>query len=776
MDNYGDVLSQLQAAGLVVERLEVDTAKPVRCRVEGDREKRGWYRLYELVTSRGERLVVGSYGVWRGTDPGATKVELDKERSAGLSEQEREALRLRLAEDRRRADAERKAAAERAARAAAAAWKHYAPEGDAEYLRRKGVQGYGLRYTEGGAAVVPLLDVSGKIHGLQFLRTPAQARLVKRPAKEFWPSGVAKKGHFHLVGIPDWIVLIAEGYATAATLHAATGYPVAVAFDCGNLLPVAEALHARYRRARILICADDDFSTTGNPGVSAASAAALAVGGAYVQPVWADDAARREQHAAGGAKLTDFNDLARTEGMHVVAQQVSSRLSALGWQRRAEPPRLLSHGGGRGEALRPISDVDELLERFALVYAHGGAVFDRREHLLMALSDMRDACVRRDIHRFWAEHPGRQVVRVEEVGFDPTQEDPAITCNLFAGWPTTPKRGDCRHLLDLLRYMCSGEKNAVGLYDWVLRWLAYPIQRPGAKMRTTLVVHGPQGTGKNLFFECVMRIYGPYGDVIDQSAVEDRFNDWVSRKLFLLADEVVARSDLYHVKNKLKALITGDRVRINPKNLPARWEANHLNLVFLSNEAMPVVLEEDDRRHCVIWTPQKADGAFYSAVKAEIEAGGIAALHQHLLGLDLRDFGEATLPPETEAKAELIDLAHDSPMRFWEDLQLGEIRSLHARPGLATDWYEAYKVYCVRHGLRPAPMPRFVNQLERRRSVRSARKRYEIGAVEHGPHGVLFLGNARHPNECPPDRREREWLGEQVSTLRSELAEYRGST
>lgn len=34
----------------------------------------------------------------------------------------------------------------------------------------------------------------------------------------------------------------------------------------------------------------------------------------------------------------------------------------------------------------------------------------------------------------------------------------------------------------------------------------------------------------------------------------------------MIADEVVARSDVYHIKNKLKALITGYSIRINPKN------------------------------------------------------------------------------------------------------------------------------------------------------------------------------------------------------------------
>ena len=156
-----------------------------------------------------------------------------------------------------------------------------------------------------------------------------------------------------------------------------------------------------------------------------------------------------------------------------------------------------------------------------------------------------------------------------------------MTCNLFAGWPTVPQEGNCERLLQLLWHMCGNEANQKALYDWVVKWLAYPLQHPGAKMKSTIVIHGPQGTGKNMFFDEYMKLYGDYGRVLDQAALEDKFNDWASRKLFLLADEVVARTEVYHLKNKLKALITGDRIRINPKNIQAYEEDNHANLVFL---------------------------------------------------------------------------------------------------------------------------------------------------------------------------------------------------
>ena len=84
------------------------------------------------------------------------------------------------------------------------------------------------------------------------------------------------------------MVLVAEGYATAATIYQATGHPIAVAFDCGNLEPVARALRKKYPRARIVICADNDLETeqrTGrNPGMEAARRAAAAVGGTVAVP------------------------------------------------------------------------------------------------------------------------------------------------------------------------------------------------------------------------------------------------------------------------------------------------------------------------------------------------------------------------------------------------------------------------------------------------------------------------------------------------------------
>lgn len=800
--NYDDVIAQLECAGLQIDHLVI--GRMTRVKIEGDRERRGWYALHEVTLSGGESVIVGTYGVWRGDDNGAQKITLTKH---AMTPEQKAAIRARLAEDKKRADQIRGAEIARAAQVADRAWRACIPTGESDYLIRKGVRAHGVRFSPKGAMVIPMMDTGGRVFGLQFIlsRSTHRSRIERTERdKEYWPPGLDKKGHFHLIGgTPTWCLLLAEGYATAASLHEATGLPVAIAFDAGNLLPVAQALHKRYRSARILVCADDDAfgkcdnckapvrtespdpncPACGEPhrrenaGVLRAEAAALAVGGQWVRPVFPDADARWPAFVERGTKITDFNDLHLAAGLPLVRQQIEDAIRRYGWA-APDAPRTPKTGGAGSKDLKPFETTEELLERFSLVYGQGGTVFDHAEHQLLGLSDMRDACMSREIHRRWQEHPERRIVRVDEVGFDPAGDDPRIKCNLWAGWPTVPKAGKCEDLLDLLRHMCAADAKPEELYQWVLRWLAYPIQHPGAKMKTAIVMHGPQGTGKNMFFEAVMQIYGRYGWVIDQSAIEDKFNDWASRKLFLIADEVVARSEMFHIKNKLKSFVTGEQIRINPKNMAAYWEANHVNLVFLSNERMPVVLEEDDRRHAVIWTPTKLGQDFYAAVYAELRSGGSAALHDYLLHLPLGDFAPHTLPPMTEAKAELIELSRDSTTRFallWLD---GLLDGVPLVPAPSEDVYALYQSWCQRQGIgRAAPLNKFVDALLKKHGFtgghgKGGRKWCQFTAARKQL-SFVFPPGAQGPGD---GRSEAAWLGDCVEKFRNAVSDLKGAS
>ena len=714
--NYEDVLDQLLAGGLKVDtvktsrggvtvgQLVVDSTSPVRCETETSTEKRGWYwiSVVQLPDADGrlEDYLIGSYGIYHANDNGKQNLKLKRDGRPSLSQAEKDAMRTRLADQAKKAKILRFAEAKKAADEAARCWRKYVPTGESDYLARKGVKAYGLRFSPSGngTVAVPMLR-DGRVVGLQIIRGKDRGNKLE---KQYWPAGMDKVGAYHLIGgIPRGLVLVAEGYATAATLHESTGLPVAVAFDAGSLMPVVADLAQKYRTSKILICADDDYLTPGNPGCEAARLAATAHGAAWCSPKFSEERSTTKKGP------TDYNDLANLEGPHVVANQITAHLELLGW--KLPRARELATGG-QGELpsktiLSSLLSVDEACDRFALIYGGKGTLFDQQEHLLVPKTDVLDIIPDHG-WREWKLRQDRKVVRLSEVGFDPACTDKAIRCNLWGGWPTEPKAGKCEVLLDLLRYLCSAEQNSADLFTWAIRWLAYPIQNPGAKMRTALIFHGPQGTGKNLFFEAIMAIYGEYGRIVGQAEIEDKFNDWASRKLFLIADEVVARQELYHVKNKLKSFVTGEWIRINPKNVAAHDERNHCNVVYLSNETQPLPIEQDDRRHFVIWTPAKLSATFYQDVRDEINAGGIAALHQHLLDIDLGDFDEHTKPPETQAKRDLIDVGAGNVQRFIK-AWLGGDTSHPVCPCGSSDLYIAYTRWCREDGVRN---PREANQ------------------------------------------------------------------
>ncbi len=718
--NYDDIVDQLQVGGLrldtvktsrggiTIGQLVVDSTSPVRCETEASKEKRGWYWIsvvqFPDADGRLEDYLIGSYGIYHGNDNGKQNLKLKRDGRPSLSPAERDAMRTRLEAQAKRAKALRAAEAKKAAQEAERCWRLYVPTGQSDYLKRKGVHAFGLRYSPSGNGTLAIpMQRDGRIVGLQIIRGADRGNKLE---KQYWPAGMDKVGAYHLIGgIPRGLVLVAEGYATAASLHMATGLTVAVAFDAGSIMPVVADLAKKYRTSKILICADDDYLTPGNPGVEAARLAATAHRAGWCQPEFAEERSTTKKGP------TDYNDLHALEGLHIVTAQIEAALRKHGF---SLPAASATTTGGQGEASKAILSgllsVDEACDRFALIYGGKGTLFDHQEHLLVPKSDVMDIIPDHG-WREWKLRTDRKVVRLSEVGFDPAGTDKNIRCNLWGGWPTEPKEGDCTQLLLLLRSLMQSEANNPDLYTWVLRWLAYPIQHPGAKMRTALIFHGLQGTGKNLFFETIMAIYGEYGRIIDQAAIESQFNDWASRKLFMIADEVVARQELYHVKNKLKSFVTGEWIRINPKTVAAHDEKNHCNIVYLSNETQPLPIDSDDRRHFVVWTPAKLEEENYHAVRDELRNGGREALHHYLLNLDLGDFDEHTKPPMTQAKADLIAVSAGNAQRFVSEWLGGDIyfdgRRLPVCPCGSSDLYAAYLKWCRDNGVRN---PRESNQ------------------------------------------------------------------
>lgn len=392
---------------------------------------------------------------------------------------------------------------------------------------------------------------------------------------------------------------------------------------------------------------------------------------------------------------------------------------------RPRPPKVSAaardSGDGGGKADPPVQGkkkektvdwgkFNHLAENFVLIYGTD-TVWDGAERLIMKIANMGHAHGA-DMVRMWKASEKRKTVRLEDVVFDPTLKvDPANSVNLYDGMAMVPKEGDVQPMLELVSFLTSratsDEADTGDIMHWLLCWLAYPLQHPGAKLRTAVVMHGDEGAGKNFLFDIMVALYGKYGALVGQDELEDKHNDWRSCKLFVVGDEVSSRAELVHNKNRLKALITSPTVQINPKHLTRCEEKNHMNIVFLSNELQPLALDNSDRRYLVVYTPRAKDFEYYKALGEWRDNGGIEAFYHYLLNYPLGDFHAYAPAPMTDAKSALIAINRKSPELFWSEWQAGEL-DLPYHSCAVTQAYAAYLKWCQRTGDRyPFPQKAF---------------------------------------------------------------------
>jgi putative DNA primase/helicase len=254
----------------------------------------GWCKLFPDEMGG----IFGDYSTGLSTDWQAT-------RNKPRTQAEREAFMRQVAEAKAQAEADQKARHAEAATKAGGIWKAAtpAPE-DHPYLARKKVKPHGARLYK-DALVIPLL-VGGVVHSLQFIAHDG--------TKKFLTDGRISGCYFSIGNPKDASALcIAEGFATGASIHEATGHPVAVAFNAGNLLPVAQAMREKFPDLPLILCADDDYQTEGNPGMTKANEAAQSVGGKVAIPAFGTS--RPE-------KATDFNDMVSIHDMEAVKRAI----------------------------------------------------------------------------------------------------------------------------------------------------------------------------------------------------------------------------------------------------------------------------------------------------------------------------------------------------------------------------------------------------------------------------------------------------------------------
>lgn len=403
-------------------------------------------------------------------------------------------------------------------------------------------------------------------------------------------------------------------------------------------------------------------------------------------------------------------------------------------------------GGKAVEGSGSGGKLGEMLDNLTLLRGTE-TVWDAIGQQVMSLGAVR-ADYTAELTGKWQEHTQRKTIEARNLVFDPTQlADPVSCVNIFLGWPLKPKHDPklIEPILALLASLCDAEDRADVYMEWILRWLAYPLQHPGAKMQTALLMFGEkQGTGKSLFFEGVMLpIFGDYGTVASQHQLDSSFTSWRSKKLFVLFEEVLSRDDKYSHNGTLKYMITGKTMNINEKNLPARDERNHMNSVFLSNEPQPIPIELEDRRFMVIEARRKQDPAFYNQVKDAIANGAIEAFYHFLLTLPLDDFNEHTKPPMTLAKERVIEFGLAGWMSFHRAWKDGYLDAPYCSC-LSEDLYIIYKRWCDKSGEKPLTLCKFAGLIGGRET--KAKKSVAVDSKHKKTRMVFVVENADFPH------------------------------
>jgi phage/plasmid primase-like uncharacterized protein len=285
----------------------------------GHGDKTGWYVFYP------DGIAAGKFGCWRAGLESNWRAEIGRT----LTPVEEMAHAKRLAEAKSAREAELAKSRTAAANTVEQIWVGAAAASpDHPYLARKGVQPHGARVITDGRLIVPLYGSDGALSSLQY---------IDHNGGKLYQQGGATGGKYWQIGTTDepGTIYLAEGFATAATIHEATGRPCVVAYSASNLVPVCGAIREQFGPTQdLVIVADHDASGTGQKYADQASAK---YGARVVMPPEPGDA---NDYAKAG------NDL-KALLMPVTGQNVIEKLKVIfGDQLGAEyePPNELIEG------------------------------------------------------------------------------------------------------------------------------------------------------------------------------------------------------------------------------------------------------------------------------------------------------------------------------------------------------------------------------------------------------------------------------------------------
>ena len=143
--------------------------------------------------------------------------------------------------------------------------------------------------------------------------------------------------------------------------------------------------------------------------------------------------------------------------------------------------------------------------------------------------------------------------------------------------------------------------------EFLLNWLS-TILNTAQKTKTAIVLKGIQRTGKGVFTTKIIEhaMHSSNCFTATNQNLSDNFNNYLEDKLFITFDEV--KGDYKNDKdlaNKVKMIVSEDKISIRSMHTNPYMVDLYANCIFLSNEDVPLPLDQSDERFTIIETRSK---------------------------------------------------------------------------------------------------------------------------------------------------------------------------
>ncbi|NDD58985.1 MAG: hypothetical protein EBZ47_07040 [Chlamydiae bacterium] len=304
-------IKALNENGLNISDLKLDSSRWVRCHGHEETKGRGEYS-YISSTEQLDNGLLGIRTSFRGQNG------LGNIKTYGLHPSENENVSFSAHHMVHEAPKEEQ---EAAARWAYGFWSHSNIQGSSNYLDRKGVGSYGIRFRSseeyGNVAVVPMFDEHERLWSYQLLNPDGTKR---------HPKGCRTDGLFHRLGhlLNGERIGIAESYVTAATCMELSGVPTICAFTSENLFAVSQSIRILFPKSHIILFADNDQhlekTRNRNAGILKAIQSRDAIGCDFTL------AAPGFNEIESSKEASDWNDLVRLKNKDEALSQMAKFL------------------------------------------------------------------------------------------------------------------------------------------------------------------------------------------------------------------------------------------------------------------------------------------------------------------------------------------------------------------------------------------------------------------------------------------------------------------